>query len=127
KVKLYVKTSGYCNQLTSGNFSEHFRIVKVEENELVINYGSPRNYYFQRIEELPQECSSREANLNMDPIKNFDVLWNLFNDNYAFFEHRNIDWDQVKIDYTPKIKAVKTQQEFYQLIKSLLDSLKDGH
>lgn len=124
---IYSRTEGYCNQLTSGNFDEHFRIVDETEKELVINYGSLRNYYFTKIDELPKHCSSRKENQNFDPLYNFNVLWSFFNDNYAFFKSRGIDWDQTKTDFLPRIADIKSQLEFYQIVKELLDSFDDGH
>lgn len=124
---IFVSTDGFCREATSGTFNDHFRIVEADLNKLIINYGSTRNYHFSRIEGLPAECTMREDSLNLNPVDNFNALWNLFNDNYAFFEHRNVDWDKIREDYMPMVENVSSQTEFYGIIKAVLDSLNDGH
>ncbi|MEQ6121725.1 S41 family peptidase [Reichenbachiella sp. MALMAid0571] len=125
---IYTSTDGYCNELSSkGKFDKHFKIVSIDENELIIDHGSTRNYHFTRINELPSVCGSGNENFDTNPIKNFSVFWQLFEENYAFFEQRGIDWNEVNQYYTPKVEQIKSESEFYQLIKSILDSLHDGH
>ena len=46
------------------------------------------------------------------PIKNFDQLWNQFNDRYAFFEHKNIDWNNIYRKYRPMVNEKTTNVLF---------------
>ena len=62
-----------------------------------------------------------------DPIKNFELVWNLFNDSYASFEEKKIDWQAVYENYRPQITATTTEQELYDIFKAMLLPLNDGH
>jgi carboxyl-terminal processing protease len=59
--------------------------------------------------------------------KNFELLWQLFNSSYASFEEKNIDWQAVYDQYRPQVTASTTEQELYEIFKSMLVPLKDGH
>jgi C-terminal processing protease CtpA/Prc len=73
-----------------------------------------------------------ELSLNMDlseaeRLENFDILWEAVDRNYSFFEHKKIDWQEVKARYRPKVEAVRTTKEFYHLLYQFVRELKDFH
>jgi carboxyl-terminal processing protease len=39
------------------------------------------------------------------PEKNFEVLWQTFVDNYAFFKVRNIDWKKTYQQYRKRVSS----------------------
>lgn len=61
------------------------------------------------------------------PIKNFDQLWNQFNDRYAFFEHKNIDWNNIYRKYRPLVDEKTTNDSLFGICNEMLLELKDGH
>ena len=60
-------------------------------------------------------------------VENFDALWNTFNERYAFFELRGVDWKAQYEKYRPKVTKNTTDEELYGLICEMLKPLKDGH
>lgn len=62
-----------------------------------------------------------------EPIKNFDKLWNEFNDRYAFFEFKNIDWNDVYKKYRPLINEKTTNDSLFKVCNKMQLELKDGH
>ncbi|MCF6271411.1 MAG: S41 family peptidase [Melioribacteraceae bacterium] len=61
------------------------------------------------------------------PINNFEILWNDYNEHYALFEERNINWDSLYTVYRPQVTDEMTGRELYNVITSLLANLNDGH
>lgn len=61
------------------------------------------------------------------PVENFDALWNTFNERYAFFDLRGVDWKAQHEKYRPKVTKDTTDEELYGLMCEMLKPLKDGH
>jgi len=61
------------------------------------------------------------------PVENFEALWNMFNQRYAFFELRGVDWKAQYEKYRPKVTKNTTDEELYGLMCEMLKPLKDGH
>lgn len=62
-----------------------------------------------------------------DPVKNFDYLWQLFDQHYASFPEKQIDWDAVYREYRPKISVTTSKIELFRIISDMLRPLHDGH
>lgn len=62
-----------------------------------------------------------------NPEALFVELWTSFNDNYAGFEERNVDWDQQYDLYRPQVSSSTSDADLYDLFKQMLRSLDDGH
>lgn len=61
------------------------------------------------------------------PIKNFEAFWNLFNDSYASFEEKDIDWSQIRNEFSPKVTATTTDLELFQIFTEMVKPLNDAH
>ncbi|WP_299182628.1 S41 family peptidase [uncultured Aquimarina sp.] len=77
---------------------------------------------FIRLENQNEFCLADQISETDDPKVNFDHFWNIFNDYYAFFETRNVDWSQYE-DLGEQV----TSENFYQIIGELVLLLNDGH
>lgn len=62
-----------------------------------------------------------------EPIKNFDYLWNEFNDRYSFFDHKNINWNSIYEKYRPLVNKKTTNDSLFSVCNQMLLELKDGH
>ena len=71
--------------------------------------------------------SSAQDNRIQEPVKNFDKVWNEFNDRYAFFEYKKIDWEKVYGKYRPLINEETTNDSLFTICNNMLLELKDGH
>ncbi|AXT57012.1 hypothetical protein D1815_15140 [Aquimarina sp. AD1] len=77
---------------------------------------------FIRLENQNEFCLADQISETDDPKVNYDHFWNIFNDYYAFFETRNVDWSQYE-DLGEQV----TSENFYQIIGELVLLLNDGH
>ena len=68
-----------------------------------------------------------EPEWNNDPYGNFDALWTIMDEHYAFFEYKNVDWQEVGIRYRNKLSPGMTSQELFELCGDMLKELRDGH
>lgn len=59
--------------------------------------------------------------------KDFNEFWEVVNDNYAYFEEQNINWNKVKELYEPKVKKVSSDYEFIAFLEEVLTELYNGH
>jgi len=62
-----------------------------------------------------------------NPKGNFDVLWKTFDENYALFTVKNVNWDSLRLVYGSKISASTTSNELWGIMTNLLSNLNDGH
>jgi len=46
---------------------------------------------------------------------------------YCFFEYKDIDWDEVYIRYSDRVREEMTNEAFFDVMAEMLAELKDGH
>ncbi len=59
--------------------------------------------------------------------KTFDYLWKLFNERYASFEEKGIDWDLIYQEYSPKVTEDLSDKELFEVFTEMLKPLGDAH
>ena len=57
----------------------------------------------------------------------FDSLWNDYNETYALFEVRGVDWEEQYKICRPLVREDMTDKEFLDVLKQLLYPLNDAH
>lgn len=62
-----------------------------------------------------------------DPESVFENLWQTFDENYAPFEERHVNWDSLYMIYRPMVSPNTTDDELYNIITTMLAVLDDGH
>ncbi len=68
----------------------------------------------------------KDTTLSM-PEKTFEVLWQTFEDNYAFFELRNIDWVSTYKKYRPKVDAKTKEDSLFSILSQMVAPFYDDH
>ena len=68
----------------------------------------------------------------IEPPKNnpeaiFENLWTTFNEEYAPFEERKVNWDSIYNVYRPLVKSNTTDDELFQVLSNMLKVFDDGH
>ena len=58
---------------------------------------------------------------------NFEVFWQTFEDNYAFFELKGVDWSATYASHRSKVSAETTDDELFEILSEMVRPLKDGH
>ncbi|WP_462251535.1 hypothetical protein [Ekhidna sp.] len=61
------------------------------------------------------------------PVETFEACWNLFNDSYASFEEKNIDWDKTYDEFRPQVTSTTTDKELFIVLTNMLKPLGDAH
>ena len=90
--------------------------------------GGITRYEYRRLDELPQACAAAGGGeADHDPVRNFEFFWHSFNENYAFFAERGVDWGAVRDSFRPAISAATSQQELYRVIVEIIDGIDDRH
>lgn len=51
--------------------------------------------------------------------RTFDALWENLQNSYIYYEDADVDWDSLRAEYTGKINAGLTQEEFTALVEEL--------
>lgn len=62
-----------------------------------------------------------------NPEAIFENLWTTFQEEYAPFEERNVDWQEEYVEYRPIVNANTTDDELFEIISQMLAVLDDGH
>ena len=64
---------------------------------------------------------------SFDPILNFEVLWHTFDEHYAFFSERRVDWQWTRAKYRPQIEEDMDDEDLGELFAEILEQLEDAH
>lgn len=59
--------------------------------------------------------------------KDFLFYWQTINENFAYFERQQVNWDKVKTIYQPAIDTVKNENDFLHLLEAVNNELYNGH
>lgn len=62
-----------------------------------------------------------------NPRVNFEYLWNECNEKYAYFDLKEVDWNQVKTDYSNKIYPNMSEDSLFNVLGGMLKELEDDH
>ena len=124
----YNTTENLCLPLISdGVLTDRFHIIDLNKNKLILNPGGIVNYHFKRIEKLPKNCKTKDQKLDHSPENNFTILWNTFENHYAFFEQREVNWDAIKQQSKQRLKDIKTDEQLYSFFNEIIEPFNDGH
>lgn len=97
------------------------RAFSVQTRDLITNFT------YDRLDALPPQCSEpAQADAN-DPVRNFEVLWHAFKQDYAFFRERGVDWDRQYAVFRPMVRPDMSQDELFEVLDAMLAPLDDRH
>lgn len=102
---------------------DYYEVTKLTEDSLHLKQGFTE-YNF--IRSLESNFCTNSLNRN-SPLANFDALWETFNENYAFFDLRDVDWSDLKDKYRKKLTEESTDLELYTVLNEMVLALNDGH
>lgn len=131
--QLYEITSVSCLKVFDGTLEELKNNV-VESldvdasNKLIVPLlAAAETLIFDKLDGLPDLCQNGGTNFSHDPEHNFEVFWHTFEEHYSYFEARNIDWQQVYMNYRSLITPTTTDEELFNLIAEILSAFEDAH
>lgn len=68
-----------------------------------------------------------EAEPENNPEALFEDFWNNFNNDYASFQIKGIDWQEVYNKYRPQVSPETTDDELAEILFQMIKILDDGH
>lgn len=68
-----------------------------------------------------------EKEVDDDPVTTFDYLWNKVDQQYSFFDVKNVDWDAVYDTYRPMVSEDISEDSLFRVMAAMLNTLNDGH
>ncbi len=86
--------------------------------------GSAFALRLDRLETLPARCEDMVAR---DAQGMFDYVWQTFDEYYAFFSLRNVDWPAEYASQLPRVGEATDDEELFSLLSDLLSPIDDGH
>jgi hypothetical protein len=62
-------------------------------------------------------------------LNNFEILWKTIDENYTYFEAKNIDWNAVYNTYRPQVERLQEDdvRGLFDIFNEMLFNLEDGH
>ena len=83
----------------------------------------------QRIWRIPAIATPYQALLSMEErIAGLSLFWSEARMGFAYFDHvPQLHWDQVYLDYLPRVMAAKSTEDYYRVLMQLAPLLRDGH
>ncbi len=85
-------------------------------------------YFYDRIDQRPAACVDGIATETNDPAANFDVFWNVFNEQYAFFDLRNVNWQQQYDENIAAIEQAADGEELFGILANMIEAFgNDAH
>ncbi len=109
-------------------FSQRWR---TENGKVVLTYRvmTDEEEVARRVAERLSERLRRANTISLDErLAGFAQLWSEVKYNFAFFDQvPDLDWDEVLLEYLPKVQKEQTAYEYYRLLQRLVVRLHDGH
>lgn len=128
-VRFNLNTAG-CVEISNKDLASISTIDKhlvVQGNKLTLNNDATNNWQFSKLPELPTSCSTQNKLSTNSPVDNFEFFWHHFNEHYAFFELRGIDWDEVYAEYRPKLTDQTSSAELTSILAEIIEKFDDSH
>jgi hypothetical protein len=61
------------------------------------------------------------------PVANFEALWKIMDENYCFFDYKDVDWNEVGTRYRLTIREDMDEFALFSHLSAMLTELRDGH
>ncbi len=129
EIKLYDICKVSClpvDKFSNVEIENQLEFLAVTETSFTMKMGL-NIYQYDKLDQLPDLCANSEASNKNDPMYNFESLWHTFNEQYAYFETRKIDWQAIKEKYRSKITKNTSDLELFYILEEMLTDMNDGH
>jgi C-terminal processing protease CtpA/Prc len=72
-------------------------------------------------------CTHRAAQEANDPEQIFEQVWKTFEEKYALFDAKGVDWKALYRVYRPKVSNATTDDDLFRILSDMLGHLNDNH
>jgi C-terminal processing protease CtpA/Prc len=91
--------------------------LNAKADELLYKAKGPiTEFRFRRIKKLPPVCENGGIKPTADAKVNFDVMWQTFQDHYAFFKLRGVEWKSLREQYRSQVTEANLETTFQQML-----------
>ena len=95
-----------------------------EFQNVIARLRSIKNYWRSTAFQIPLQPDLTED----QKIAGLSLFWSNAKHNFVYFDQiPQLDWDQVYLDYLPRVRQTKSTYEYYRVLQELCALLKDGH
>ncbi|WP_027834914.1 S41 family peptidase [Maritalea myrionectae] len=98
--------------------------LHLQGDKLAFELGKLNPVLAERRSALPAHCATLTEGT---PDATFETLWHYFDENFAFFDARQVDWQQAYDTYRPQVTADADDQALFGILQSMLAPFDDGH
>ena len=114
-----------CDQGPPGSFHDAFELAGQDDDGglRLKNRGDVTTYWFDK---APPRGRAFDL-VDSDPLRNFDALWTLFEEHYAFFELRGVDWREAYSRLRPRLETGGGDEALWEVAAELIAPLGDAH
>ena len=109
---------------SSTNFFNYYTVDTISKDTILLKDGVKTFKLFRSNKDFAKSVNEELIN---DPKYNFEILWNTFNEQYVYFNERNIDWNKIYEKYEPQVKSETKPLELYLIFEKMLGEINDGH
>lgn len=118
-----------CFPIEEGSLDEFFarngRLEKKNEQQILFYpAGAVTCILLDKIDAVP---ALLDKSLYEDTQTLFEIFWHYFDENYAFFKLRNVDWNLIYKTYRPKVDSQTTKEQLLVIFTEILKALGDSH
>jgi hypothetical protein len=86
--------------------------------------GSISSILLRRTRSRPKRCGRR---LDDTPILDYQVFWETFAEQYAFFGLHNVDWLAADRNFRPQVTSETKPEDLFRIFRDMIDPLHDAH
>ena len=108
-------------------FNTQTPTITLNADESFTNKEGYTVFTYVKLKEKPTLCQELTEEQKENNTYNFETLWHTFDEQYAFFKERNIDWDSLKTKYQTQFTDETELFEFYLLLEKMVLELSDEH
>lgn len=98
-----------------------------EHGTLLVDLYGTAQIRASRVQALPAACDDGGTPPSDDPELAFEVFFRTFDEMYASFELRGVDWDARYDAYRSRVTAETTPEELFELLCEMVAVLDDPH
>jgi hypothetical protein len=69
----------------------------------------------------------KQRQINPDPVLNFDIFWQMYEEKYPFYDDKGIDWKAEYWKYRPQVSDTSSGETLFGIMSAMVAPLHDAH
>ncbi len=101
---------------------QEFFLGRFVDGAMTDQLGYTKTY--RRLDRLPV---TKYSGFSEDPVRNFEVFWQSYQEQFSFFPVVKLDWEGIYREYRPQVTPATTAQQLQEVLRAMMRRLHDGH